>query len=124
MGIVDFGFFWGDLRLRAPLETLRIFFDFKVEFEEGISRRQYEKLRIPMSILKMRSDWESAVVDAEVVPGDRIMYGSSSCRRWMRIGLVPEIEMPHLKAIFLSAVALSVLGMLIAIHDRLCRSMQ
>lgn len=38
----------------------------------------------------------------------------------MRRGLVPEVEMPHLKAICLRAAAFRVLGMVVAIHVRLC----
>lgn len=82
----------------------------------GISRRQYEKLRIPISMLRIRRGL--ALADERVLPGE-VICGSSSCRRWMRRDLVPEVDMPHLKAISCSALALSVLGIVIAIHDLL-----
>lgn len=53
------------------------------------SRMQYARLRIPISMLRIRVSLEAFWM----------LLVISSCRRWERMDFVPELAMPHLNAI-------------------------
>lgn len=72
----------------------------KAPFFAGMSNTQYARFRMPISILRMRVDFLEAAGVLTI----------SSRSLWMRMGFVPLVCRPHLKARSLSCVSLSVDG--------------
>ncbi len=97
-------------RCQAWMEGRSLSFGLEIVFKDlggetglaGISNTQYAKFRIPMSILNILVGFSAF----SEVSCDWI----SSSSRPERVGFVPEVEIPHLKASCFNCTSFKVLG--------------